>query len=159
MISGPPILVTVMPLSGSLTTVTASALSGGSPAIGGVPTTFTGVMQALPTAVTFSSISATFVNGTSFAAPSSTVTLTAQLYKVPKGTITASGVVGFSCFLSPNLGSGTVAVSTVTSCVASGLTGVFAAGDAGFVVVYATVTAGIGVALTINGSVSVGIGQ
>jgi hypothetical protein len=115
-------------------------------------------MQVLPRAVTFGSISLKFVNGASLALPSSAVTLFAQLYKVPSGTSTASLVSQFSCATN-SFGATTVAVGTVISGTNSGLTATFAAGDSAFVVVYATVTSGLGVALTINGSVSVGIGQ
>jgi len=132
-------------------------VAGPSPLVGGVPSTFVPYMQTFPKAITFTSIGVTFVNGTPLTLVGSTITLTAQLYQVPNGTLTPQAVPGFSCTLFPEL-TGIVGVNTVASCSASGLTGAFGAGDNGFVAISAT-SAGLSLVNTVNGQVTVGIGQ
>lgn len=139
----------VLPLSGSITTATSSTFSGG------VPITFQNVMQVFPSAVTFSSMSGNFVNGIALALIGSTVTLQAQLYKVVSGTATA--VPGFNCTFAPAL-TGIAGVGDTSSCLVTGASATFAAGDSGFVAVSATAS-GITLINTVSGSISVGIGQ
>jgi hypothetical protein len=141
----------VLPLAGSTATGATANL------IGGVPDNFLGEIQVLPSAVTFGSMSVNFVTGQAMSLVGTTVTLTAQLYTVPNGSTIASAVSGFSCTLSPAF-TGVLAINTLSSCTANGLTGAFSAGDSGFVVVSAT-AAGISLINTVEGSLSVGIGQ
>jgi hypothetical protein len=141
----------VLSLGGSVDTATQTSFSGST------PNTFLGQMQIFPSAVTLSSMSAKFVLGVAQVLVGTTVTLTAQLYKVPNGSTSATAVSGFNCQLSPSL-TGVVAVDTLASCTASGLNASFSAGDSAFIVVYGN-AAGISLLNTISGSLSVGVGQ
>jgi hypothetical protein len=142
----------VLPLSGSLASATPTTFTGG------VPDSFLAQAQILPSTVTLGSLSANFVSTSAMSLIGSTVTLTAQLYKVAYGTTTAVPVSLFTCDLQPAL-TGALAINTVSSCTINGLSGVFAAGDSGFVTVIPNVTAGIDTATSIQGSIAVGVGQ
>lgn len=142
----------VLPLAGMVATADTTTISGG------VPANYLGDMQILPVDVTLGSLSVNFVTSNSMTLVGTTLTMSAQLYKVPNGTTTATAVPGFSCTLAPAF-TGVLAPGTLTSCLATGLTGVFTAGDSGFVVVTPTITAGLDSAVSVQGKVSVGIGQ
>jgi hypothetical protein len=142
----------VLPLAGMVATADTTTISGG------VPANYLGDMQILPVDVTLGSLSVNFVTSQAMTLVGTTLTMSAQLYKVPSGTTTASPVLGFNCTLAPAF-TGILSTGTFTSCLATGLTGVFTAGDSGFVVVTPTITAGIDSAVSVQGKVSVGIGQ
>jgi len=125
---------------------------------GGVPANFLGDMQILPVSATLGSLSVNIVTSQAMVLIGTTLSLNAQLYKVANGTTTATAVPGFSCTLAPAF-TGVLSIGTVSTCTTSGLTGVFAAGDSGFVVVTPTIVAGIDQAVTVQGKVAVGVGQ
>lgn len=103
----------------------------------GAIATYPGFSQSFPTATVLTSMSANAVLTTGLSLIGSTITLTAQLYKVPYGSQSATPVAGASCTLAPAL-TGIASAGTQLSCTNSAFTASFAAGDSGFVVVYAT---------------------
>jgi hypothetical protein len=142
----------VMPFAGSTATGATTTFSGG------VPDTFLGEMQVLPSNVTFGSMAVNFVLGQAMSLVGSTITLNAQLYTVSGGTGIPTAVPGFNCTLVPAFTGVLAAGTTTSSCILTGGTGTFSPGDGGFVVVSATAT-GLSLNNTVEGSVAVGIGQ
>lgn len=117
---------------------------------------FAGVMQPFAAAATFNSITVTFRTSLALTLVGSTVTIQAQLFKVPYQSAAAGAVPGFVCTLAPAL-TGVIALGQSLTCLNQGASpATFNPGDAGFIVVSATAT-GLTLINTITGSVAVGI--
>ncbi|MGH9604587.1 MAG: hypothetical protein ACRD3N_02690 [Terracidiphilus sp.] len=130
--AGSPLTVSLLPLQGYLSSpINGVTLSDGLPVIG---SGFTGVMQTLPTAVLLTHMSGTMSLEEVVLEPLAAVTVSAQLYKYSRGTVSA--VPGAACVFSPAVTHSTPYRATAT-CSASGFKAPFAAGDAGFIAVEA----------------------
>ena len=119
--------------------------------------TFGGLIQTLPVAVTFNKMSAILTTETAMSLVGSTLSITAQLYKYPAGGPAATAVAGTTCTFAPAL-TGIVGIGATSTCSLSAMGASFAAGDAGMVVVSMT-AAGLNLIDTLNVDVSVGISQ
>jgi hypothetical protein len=109
-------------------------------------------MQTLPSSVTFSKLAVTISNQTALSLVGTSITITAQLYKYSSGSYST---VGSACTLSPAF-TGIVGVGATASCLTTGMTASYAAGDAGFVVLSATAS-GISLVNTVSIAVSTGV--
>jgi len=152
---GTPGTVSVLPLSGYLTSPVSATLSGGVPQF--AAGSFAGIMQPFPIAATFAQMYARLSTNTSQSLVGSTITITAQLYKYSEGGV-ISAIPGAACIFAPAW-TGVLATGTVSSCSLSGMAASYAPGDSGFIVISAT-AAGLSLANNIpSADVSVGLSQ
>ncbi len=143
-------------LTGNITVLPLQGVGGYSTTMsGGTITTAPGFVQVLPAATTVTGISSTISLTNAMALVGSTVTLQAQLWKVPVNSSTGSPVPGAICALSPPF-TGVLAIGTTASCSTTGLSVPLAAGDSGFIVISAT-AAGLSLVNTVNVDVSAAI--
>ena len=147
--------VSVLPLAGFLASPISTTVVSGVPQFpaGG----YAGLMQVLPAAVTFTKMYGQLTTVDALALIGTNITVTAQLYRYTSG-VGAQAVSGATCTFAPTL-AGSVASGTTSTCELTGASAAFAAGDSGFIVVSAAVTAGIAAAATIYANVSVGVSQ
>jgi hypothetical protein len=141
--------VTVLPLSGFVTTPLITSIAGSTP---NFTAPFVGAMQTLPAAVTFTKMAGTLTIETPILLIGSTITITAQLYKYSNGSFTA--IAGTACTFAPVL-TGILGVGTTATCSVTGMSAAYSAGDAGFIVIGATAA---GLSLVNNVSVAVSMG-
>jgi hypothetical protein len=145
----------VLPLSGYLTSPVNDI-----PLIGAIPEFpsggFSGIMQTMPTAVTFTNMTATMSNDVALSLIGTTVTIQVQLYKFPSGGGASSPVPGAICTFAPAL-TGVIATGTQATC-SSTISASYAPGDGAFEVVSTTAT-GLSLINTVDLDVSVAVSQ
>jgi uncharacterized protein (TIGR03437 family) len=112
-----------------------------------------GVMQTMPTAVTFNNMSGTLVPETTASIPGTTLTITAQLYKYSGGI--ALAMDGATCTFTLVVYAGQ---GIATPCSGTSMGASYAAGDGAFVVVSMTAT-GTTLVDSLNVNLSFGISQ
>lgn len=143
-LAGIPVL---LPLSGS-DSQQASSVLGAS-----IDTTNTGdVVQLFPRDGTITSISARFSTTVALNLVGTTGTITAQLYTSSDGENTLTPVPGAVCSMDPPL-TGVLAIGTLSSCSATGLSIPVTSDTSGVLVVSATAT-GVGLVNTFTGYAS-----
>ena len=148
--NGLALQVSLLPLQGFLSSAINVGISDNVPELS---PGFAGVMQTLPGAVTFTSMSGTLAVDNSLTLIGSTVFILAQMYKYSNGTV--QPIPGAACTFAPQL-TGIVSVGTTATCSASGFSASYSAGDAAFLVVSA-LSSGLSIANTVTLNVSIGV--
>ena len=145
--------VTILPLQGFLGAPVSATAGGGAIQFPG--TTSAGIIQTLPSAITFTRMTGTVENETLLNLTGTNVTITARLYKYTTAQGFASPVASAICTFAPAFAGGNVPPGSAASC-SSVISAAYAAGEGAVIVVSATAT-GTTLINTVNLDISISI--